>query len=71
MGISDFIGIKVVHELFVELSWRKLKIQIMCEVEFAICCQSILVSLVEELITNLSLTAKQLIRLGLSDLTSQ
>jgi len=69
-GKNELVGINVVHESCVGLSWRKLEIQILCEVEFAVCGQSVLVSLVEGLIPNLSLTAKQLIRLWLCDLTS-
>jgi len=69
-GKNELVGIEIVHESCVGLSWRKLEIQILCEVEFAVCGQSVLVSLVEGLIPNLSLTAKQLIRLWLCDLTS-
>jgi hypothetical protein len=69
-GKNELVGIKFVQESCAGLSWRKLEIQIVCKVEFAICGQSVLASLVEGLIPNLSVTAKQLIRLWLSDLTS-
>jgi len=69
-GKNDLIGIKIVYETCVGLSWLKLEIQIVGEVEFAVCFQSVFVSLVEGKIPNLSLPAKQLIRLWLSDLTS-
>jgi hypothetical protein len=39
--------IKIVHESLAGIRWRKLEFQIVCEVEFAVCVPSVLVSLVE------------------------
>jgi hypothetical protein len=46
-GINYFIEIKIFHESCAGISWRKLEFQIVCEVEFAICVPSVLVSLDE------------------------
>ena len=44
---SDLIGIKIVHESRAGLSWHKFEMQIVYEVEFAICVPSVLVPLAE------------------------
>jgi hypothetical protein len=46
---GDLIGIKIVLESFAGLSWRKLEMLILYEVEFALYVPSVLVSLVEGL----------------------
>ena len=48
---NDLTGIKIVHESCAGLRWRKLEMQILCEVEFAIYALSVLVSRDEELNT--------------------
>jgi hypothetical protein len=48
---SDTIGIKIIHESSAGLSWRKLEIQIIYEMEYAICVQPVVVLLVEGLNT--------------------